>query len=265
MRILVTGAGGLVGRALVAVGRRRGLDLVGLDRAACDVRRDRERCLRAHRPDVVIFCAAWTAVDSAEEQGFAVNAQAPGEWAREVETWFLSSNFVFDGPGPHPPGETPRPLSPYARQKVAAELEVLAAGGHVVRVGSVWGPGGRTFASTLADRLRAGELVRAAPDRLVQPTWSIDLAAALLALPRGVSHLAGAGETSWYGLALAVAARVGGRVEPVRWDSLGLRAPRPRDGRLAPAELPPWWARLDQLGRGNDADIEQLVAEQLRE
>jgi dTDP-4-dehydrorhamnose reductase len=255
VRILVTGAGGLVGRALLTLGRGRRLDIVGVDREACDVCADPGPTLRAHRPDVVLFCAAWTAVDTADcAAAEAVNADAPGRWAKQVPTWFLSTNFVFDGPGPHHPDTPPDPQSPYARQKRHAERAVLEAGGHVVRVGSVWGPGGRTFASSLADRLRAGQVVRAMPDRLVQPTWSFDLADALLALPTGLSHLAAAGETSWYGLALAVAARVGGTVAPIPSSRLGLSAPRPRDGRLAPATLPAWWDRLDMLCLPSDHD-----------
>ena len=246
MRVLVVGAGGLIGAALVRAGSPQGW--LGLDRGACDVTSaaDREAALRLHRPDAVVFAAAFTDVDGAARNpaSIAVNAEAPAAWARQVETWFLSSNFVFDGPGPHGPAAVPRPGSVYARQKVAAEQAVLAAGGHVARVGWVFGPDGRTFASTVADRLTRGETVRAIHDVLVQPTRADDVAAALLALPRGITHLAGAGETSWYGFALAVHARLGrGRVEPVRAATLGL-GPRPRDGRLAPATLPPWWARL---------------------
>jgi dTDP-4-dehydrorhamnose reductase len=246
VRVLVVGAGGLIGSALVRAGRAAGW--VGLDRAACDVTdaAAREAALARYRPDAVVFAAAFTDVDGAarDPRSEAVNAVAPGEWARRVETWFLSSNFVFDGPGPHAPEEAPRPGSVYARQKVAAESAVRAAGGHVVRVGWVYGPGGRTFASTVRARLAAGETVRAIADVLVQPTHADDVAAAMLALPRGVAHLAGAAETSWYGFALAVRARVGrGAVVPVRSAELGL-GPRPRDARLAPATLPGWGERL---------------------
>ena len=112
----------------------------------------------------------------------------------------------------------------------------------MIRVGWVVGPGGRTFASTLAARLRAGETVGAVADIVVQPTWSEDLAEAILELPEGVTHRIGAGETSWYGFALGVRARVGsGAVVPVRQTDLALTDPRPRDGRLTPATLRPWW------------------------
>lgn len=252
MRILVTGGGGLVGTALHARAPESGHEIVLLPRAACDVTDPaaRAEALRRHRPDAVLFCAARTDVDGCADDpaAEAVNVEAPAAWAREVETWFLSSNFVLDGEGPHPPSAAPAPRGVYAGQKARAEAAVLAAGGHVARVGWVYGPNGRTFASTLVRRLRAGERVRAIHDVLVQPTYSLDLAEALLALPRGVSHHAGAADVSWYGFALAVWARVGaGRVEPVALAELGLREPRPRDARLAPARLAPWWARIDAL------------------
>lgn len=245
MRILVVGAGGLIGRAVTRVAPAPGVEVIGLDRAACDVTdpHARRRVLTHHRPDAVLFCAAFTHVDGAAENpaSAAVNSAAPAAWAQEAETWFLSSNYVFDGPGPHLPTEAPRPGSVYARQKVAAEEAVIAAGGHVVRVGWVYGPGGRTFASTLGARLLAGERVRAIYDVVVQPTLADDLAAALLTLPRGITHLMGRDTTTWYGFALAVSARIGsGSVAPVRAEELGL-GPRPRDARLAPSDLPGCW------------------------
>ena len=273
--MLVLGAGGLVGRAVLRAagavrapgaavgaavqGEAAGHTWIGVDRAACDVTDPAARAaaLAAHRPDAVLFCAGFTDVDAAAHHpaAEAVNVHAPAAWAREVETWFLSSNFVFSGPGPHGPAEAPRPESAYGRQKVAAEEAVLAAGGHVVRVGWVYGPGGRTFASALEARLRAGERVRAIHDLVVQPTHADDLARALLPLPRGVTHLMGRDETTWYGYAVAIQAEIGrGAVEPVRAADLGL-GPRPRDGRLAPADLPGCWSRNCLRAGTTDRDV----------
>lgn len=252
MRILIPGAAGLVGTALRARAAASGHTCVFLERPECDVTDPwaRSEALRRHRPDAVLFCAARTAVDACatDPSSEAVNVTAPAAWAAEVETWLLSSNFVFDGPGPHTPDSPPRPTGVYANQKARAEASVLAAGGHVARVGWVYGPGGRTFGSTLAARLRAGEAVRAVYDVRVQPTWSLDLADALYTMPRGVVHHAGRGEASWYAFALAVWARVGsGMVVPVRLAELGLTEARPRDARLAPATLPAWWERVGEV------------------
>lgn len=252
MRILLTGAEGLVGRAVLARAGRRGVDVVGLSRAACDVTdaTARDAALARWRPDAVLFCAAATDVDrcATDRRSRAVNVEAPAAWADRAPTLYLSSNFVFGGWGPHGPGGAPSPQGVYAAQKAEAEARVLAAGGAVARVGWVVGPGGRTFGSRLAARLRAGETVRAIHDLVVMPTWSEDLADALLDLPWGLTHHLGAGETSWYAFALAVQARVGtGHVAPVRLAELGLPEPRPRDGRMSPATLRPWWAWIDEL------------------
>ncbi len=248
MRVLVVGAGGLIGRALLRAATKAGVEAVGLTRDQCDVTdvTAMGQALDEYLPDATIFCAAFTNVDGAagDTRSRAVNVEAPVAWARVTPTWFLSSNFVFGGSGPHAPEGAPSPGSVYARQKVEAEGGVLAAGGHLVRVGWVFGPGGKTFASTVAGRLRQGERVRAIYDVVVQPTHCDDVASALLELPRGITHLAGAGQTSWYGFACAVRARLAsGSVEPARMGELGL-GPRPRDARLSPATLPPWWERL---------------------
>lgn len=265
MRILVTGAGGLVGSALRArAGMVPGHTFLFLDRAACDVTDPsaRRHALHTLRPDAVLFCAAFTRVDAtvSDPRSHDINVTAPAAWAAEVPVWFLSSNFVFYHPGPHGTDSVPSPQGVYANQKVAAERAVFAAGGHVIRVGWVYGPGGNTFASRLVERLRSGATVDAIADVIVQPTYSVDLAEALLrgvdgfaAQPGGVTHLIGAGECSWYAMALAVQARLRARgervgaVRPVRLAELSLAEPRPRDGRLSPATLAPWWERVETL------------------
>ncbi len=247
--MLVTGGEGLVGRAIVGRAAAHGVTVFAPGRAECDVTRDPEPTLARLRPDVVLFCAAFTDVDRTTAEHEAVNVRAPARWAAVAPTVFLSSNFVLDGPGPHPPSARRVAGGTYVNQKIEAEDRVLASGGRVARVGWVYGPGGRTFASRLVARLRADEPVSAIVDVLVQPTWAPDLADALLRVPNApISHHIGGEETSWYAVALAVQARVGrGRVLPVRLDALGLSAPRPRDARLTPAALPGWHTRLEDL------------------
>lgn len=232
MTILVTGGDGLVGRALAARGA------LAFGRSELDVtdERRRDEVLAAHQPDAVVFCAAQTNVDrcASDPLAHAVNVVAPGAWARLVPTWFVSSNFVFSGPGPHAPDDPRAPVNAYGRQKAAAEDAVLAAGGHVIRTGWVYGTGGRGFASTLPDRPGPW---RAVHDWPVQPTYADDLAGALLGLPRGVTHLIGAEETTWAGFAAELARLIGGTVEPAALAELGL-GPRPADARLTPATLP---------------------------
>jgi dTDP-4-dehydrorhamnose reductase len=242
VKILVTGAGGLVGRALVRRGAR------GLTRRALDVTdaAATARILAAEAPDAVIFCAALADVDAcaSDPRARAVNVEAPAAWARRVPTWLVSTNYVFDGPGPHAPGAPRRPVNAYGRQKAEAEDAVLAAGGHVVRTGWVFGPGGRNFPSRIFSLLRAGP-VTALAGWPVQPTWVDDLAARLLALPQGVSHAISGEETTWLDFALAARDLLGeGEVRAAGALPVG---PRPSDARLAGADLPGWSGRLPLL------------------
>ncbi len=250
-RLLVLGSTGLVGSHVVALG------VPGLDRRACDVTSaaDRARVLRAHQPEAVIYCAAFASVDGCESdpESWAVNCHAPAAWAREVPFWYVSTNYVFSGPGPHAPGSPTKPVQAYGRQKVQAEQAVLEAGGHVVRTGWVFGVGGRNFLSSLPTLLRAGP-VRSYGGVPIQPTWAGDLARRLLELPRGLSHAVGREETTFAGAARTVAAAMGleERVVEVPGPAGELAAARPRDARMMPADLPGWserWKELLQGGR----------------
>jgi len=201
------------------------------------------------RPDGVIFCAAVTDVDrcAQDAQAHAVNVAAPRWWAAQVPVLLVSTNYVFSGPGPHGPDQTPDPVNAYGRQKAEAEEAVLAAGGSVVRTGWLYGAGGRNFPSTMGQALRAGP-VQAIEDWPVQPTWADDLAEHLLTWPQGISHAVGRDSGTWVQVATRVAEHLGlqDRVRPTPLAALGL-GPRPQDARLAPALLPGWRTRLDQL------------------
>lgn len=243
MRVWVNGANGSLGRALVARG------LPGWTRAQLDVTdlAAVDRALEATQPDAVIFCAAISEVDRCENDplGRAVNTEAAIAWARRVPTWYVSTNYVFGGPGPHAPGDPTTPVNAYGRLKAEAEEGVLAAGGHVVRVGWLCGEGGKGFGSTLAARLAVGP-VRALRGWPVQPTDVVDLAAEMEALPKGISHMIGREDTTWAEVARAVAARMGVPERVIEVDGLDL-GPRPADARLCPATLPGWSERVERL------------------
>ncbi len=243
MKILVTGAGGMLGSALVASGA------VGYPRRFLDVTKPAVAAavLAEERPDALLFCAAQARVDACDERSEAVNVLAPAWFAQRVPTWLVSTNYVFDGPGPHRPQDARTPCNPYGEQKARAEDAVLAAGGHVVRTGWLFARGGRNFPSSLPARLSRGP-VQALEGWPVQPTWAPDLADLLLTLPTGVTHAIGSAETTWADFARHLAGLMGlstQRVQGVqRLQGLG---PRPSDARLTPATLPPWQARIQEL------------------
>jgi dTDP-4-dehydrorhamnose reductase len=250
MRAIVLGAKGTLGQALtshlpvhgVEVARAVGRDQGDITDAA------RVRALLAEvRPEVVFNAAAYTDVDGAETQGdlsYQANALGPEILARAcdeagVKLVHYSTDFVFDGEWERPYDEfdPPSPQGVYARSKLAGERLVQAATrrAFVVRVGCLYGRGGRNFPSTILRRLRAGETVRADRDRIGSPTWVIPVAAVSAALARtehyGLYHCTANGETSWAAYARFLADELGlpeDRVQALPTSALSLRAARPR-------------------------------------
>jgi dTDP-4-dehydrorhamnose reductase len=247
---VVFGASGTLGQALMRALPQAGYEVrAGLDRAGCDVRD--AAAVRAvidrHAPAVLFNAAAYTDVDRAESEpdaAYAANALAPEALARAAEAAgaalvHYSTDFVFDGERERPYDEfdPPSPQGLYARSKVAGEQLAAAATRrlYVLRVGCLYGRGGRNFPSTILRRLRAGETVRADRDRLGSPTWVMEVAQVSAALARsghyGLYHCTSAGETSWADFARFMAAELGlpdERVVPLPTSALPMKAPRPR-------------------------------------
>jgi dTDP-4-dehydrorhamnose reductase len=249
-RWLVTGAGGMLGRDLIALLSRGGEPVTGLDRAALDVTDAAAvaRTLASARPDVIVNCAAWTAVDDAEaheEQALAVNgggaaslaAACAAGGARLVQ---LSTDYVFAGTArqPYAEDDLPAPRSAYGRTKLAGEravLERLPEAGYVVRTAWLYGAHGPSFVRTMMTLEQQRPVVDVVDDQHGQPTWTADVAGQIVALiraaaPPGVYHATSSGQTSWFGLAQEVFRLLGadpGRVRPVPTSAMPRPAPRP--------------------------------------
>jgi dTDP-4-dehydrorhamnose reductase len=230
VRILVTGAGGMLGQDVVAAARERGWEVAGLAHAELDVT-DGDAvaaalaAARVGRGDAVVNCAAWTDVDGAESDpdgAHAVNAVGAGNVARTTAACgarlvHVSTDYVFDGEQrtPYMESDPTGPRSVYGRTKLAGEEAVTAAGGSHAIVRSSWlfGLGGRNFVATM---LRLGEErdeVSVVSDQLGCPTPTEDLARALLDLARsdaqGLFHAAGHPSCSWYDFTVEVFRRAG--------------------------------------------------------
>jgi dTDP-4-dehydrorhamnose reductase len=216
-RWLVTGAGGQLGRAALALAPEHGLTAVGLRHAELDVADAGavKRVLDELRPDVLLNCAAFTAVDRCESEpdhAERANAFAPGVLAEACRGQcllvHLSTDYVFDGTACQPiPEEAPRrPLSAYGRSKSRGEDAVRAAGGEhlIVRTQWVFGAGGN-FVRTILRAAARGAPLRVVEDQLGRPTWTHSLAhgifAAVAAGARGVLHLTNEGIASFFELA----------------------------------------------------------------
>jgi dTDP-4-dehydrorhamnose reductase len=265
MKVVVAGAGGMLGRDFVASAANAGHDVVGLERARMDVA-DADavrRRLDRERPDMVVNCAAWTDVDgaeTAEDQAFAVNGTGAGNVAaaaREVgaAVLYVSTDYVFDGEKgtPYVESDQPAPLSAYARTKLAGEEATAAANKRhfIVRSSGLFGIGGKNFVDTMLRLAADRDAVAVVTDQVGCPTFTGHLARGLVTLAengaRGVMHVAGGGRCSWNELAREVFAQAGMtcEVRPAKTEDMGRPAPRPAFSvlgteRADAIRLPPW-------------------------
>ncbi|HEU0029937.1 MAG TPA: dTDP-4-dehydrorhamnose reductase [Kofleriaceae bacterium] len=221
MKVLVTGGRGQLGRSLLRVGTRRGDVVHALGSDVLDVTRREQiaEALLVYRPDVVIHAAAFTAVDRAEierERAFAINHAGAANVASacadaDMPLLHVSTDYVFDGSATRPYREDDpvAPINVYGASKAGGERDVIAAGGVVVRTAWLFGAGGPSFVHAILARARVDRELRVVADQRGCPTWSDDLAEALLRLARepareSVYHACGAEPTTWYGLASAI-------------------------------------------------------------
>jgi len=227
MRWLVTGAHGMLGTDLVALLRSRGEDVTAASRASLDLTSADAISGAVSGHDVVVNCAAWTAVDDAEDQedaALAVNAEAPRLLARAAATAGarlvqVSTDYVFDGAATTPYAEDAphSPVSAYGRTKAAGETAVREEHprGHlVVRTAWLYGAHGGSFPKTIARLARERGEVKVVDDQVGQPTWTADVAATIAALvhadaPAGTYHATSSGRCSWYEFAQQVVVAAG--------------------------------------------------------
>ncbi|MGI8559397.1 MAG: dTDP-4-dehydrorhamnose reductase [Solirubrobacteraceae bacterium] len=243
MRVLVTGAGGMLGRDVVEVARRAGHDTVGLTRAELDVSEpDAVRnAVAGAAPEVIVNCAAWTDVDGAEDAeqaALAVNRGGAAHLARSGPALIhVSTDYVFDGQAkrPYVESDPTAPSSAYGRTKLAGEVEVLRAGHGVVRTAWLFGAGGRNFAATMLQLASRRDSVQVVSDQIGCPTYTGHLAPALVTLAErrstGLHHLAGSGQCSWMEFAREIFAQAGIACEVLPASSEQMARPAPR---------PPW-------------------------
>jgi len=248
VRVLVTGAGGQLGRDVVAVCEAAGDDVVAADRSALDVG-DRDAVFQAIttlEPDAVLHVGAWTAVDACEsdpDRAYRVNALGTrwvADAARRVGAYlsYVSTDYVFDGTKatPYVEWDATNPQSVYGRSKLGGEHEVLAhaPGASIVRTSWVCGEHGHNMVKTvlaLADRPELAFV----DDQRGCPTFTADLAVALrrLAASRigGTFHVTNQGAVSWYELVrdiLELSGHDPAKVRPISTADLDPPRPAPR-------------------------------------
>ena len=272
MRLLIAGAGGMLGQDVRRAGERAGHEILGLSHQELDITDALavEELLAQLKPDAVLNCAAWTDVDGAESQpaaALAVNGAGAGNVARAAATVgarviHISTDYVFAGEPPldragaaraYVESDATGPLSVYGQSKLEGERQVLDASPRhcVVRSSWLFGLGGRNFADTMLALARERDAVQVVSDQFGCPTWTGHLAPALLGLLEraltGVVHLAGSGVVSWNGFAAEIfrQAELDCRVEGASSEQSKRPAPRPAWSALESERedvlpLPPW-------------------------
>jgi len=272
MKVLLTGAGGQLGKELSRLLPERGHETIPLARADLDITDSRfvTRTIEEHAPDLVVNAAAFTGVDAAEteiETAYTVNALGTRNLAVACERGgcdllHAGTNYVFDGTldRPYEPFDPPNPLSVYGRTKLAGDEYVmrLCRRWYVVRTAGVYGEGGN-FVRTMLRLAGERDEVRVKNDEYVSPTYARDLASGIIQIVEageyGVYHLTNSGSCSWYEFALEIMRLSGAevRVTPVPSAGFPLPAPRPANGVLSDLGSPrlrPWHeALLEYLDR----------------
>lgn len=281
-RILLTGAGGQLGIDVTRAAAEgpHDVDLIAVTRADVDVTDQGavESTLDSLRPDVVIHAAAYTAVDKCESNS-ALAFHVNGDGTRHVvataeaigaRVIYISTDYVFDGTSdtPYVESDRPNPASVYGASKLAGERAVVELGdrGLIVRTSWVCGPHGSNMVKTI---LRAAEVhptLRFVDDQIGKPTFTSDLADALLLLATrddsGIMHVTNEGIVSWFEFCQAVLAAAGldpGRVEPCATHELQPPRPAPRPANSVLANT-----RFGELGLSLLRDFREPLTETCR-
>lgn len=282
MRVLVTGAKGQLGTDLMNELAKRGMDGIGVDIEEMDIT-DAEACRRvilSEKPDAVIHCAAYTAVDAAEDNvelcrrinGAGTRNVAAACREADVKMMYISTDYVFNGTGTRPwePDDHREPLNVYGLTKYEGEIaiEELLEKYFTVRIAWVFGLAGKNFIKTM---LRLGEergAVSVVDDQVGSPTYTYDLARLLVDMIQtdryGRYHATNEGICSWYEFAKEIFSQAGMdqvTVTPVSSAEFAAKARRPENSRMSKAKLtengfdllPPWQDALSRylkaLGR----------------
>lgn len=260
--IAVTGAGGQLGITMLSALRRRGILGLGFDRHELNIA-DQNAVIQKLRPgvfDCIINCAAYTAVDDAEDHSrdaIAVNAAAPKYLTDTgIPIMHISTDYVFDGRArqPYEVDSQTAPLSVYGRSKQMGEAALLTskACGCIIRTSRLYSPtaGTRSFFQTMLQLLSERQSLGVVSDQFSAPTLAEDLADALVELylqgahlrSMQVLHFTNTGETSWLGFASAIQERIGTtcKLEAIPAVQYPAKARRPHYSVLSLQSLQAW-------------------------
>ncbi len=218
MKVLVTGAKGMLGQDLCPVFEDNGLYVIPAGRDELDVTdyNCAKNAIEHIMPQIIVHLAAYTNVDKAEddfENALKINrdgAQNIAKISKEIGAImiYVSTDYVFDGNknSPYLSSDAVNPLNKYGTSKLAGEKAVAenADKYYVVRTSWLYGQGGKNFVDTMIDLASKNDTLKVVDDQTGRPTYTVDLAMGILGIigkPYGIYHVSNEGETSWYGFA----------------------------------------------------------------
>jgi len=255
MKVLILGASGLLGQALVR--EWSGDDIVGLSSRDLDIRdADRvQQIVDKIRPHWIVLAAAYTDVDGCEthpDLAFSVNRDGAVNVAQaarktDAKLLFLSSDYVFDGKktSPYEVTDARNPQSVYGRSKAEAEVRLLDVLPEccIARTSWLFGMGGKCFPDTILKLAAGRPVLDVVNDQIGCPTYSVDLAQAIIQLCRrgagGIVHVTNDGSCSWFEFAQSIVRGAGltTEIKPVSSRQMARPAPRPAYSVLSPERL----------------------------
>lgn len=256
MKVFVTGVRGQLGHDVVKELEKRGIEAVGVDIQEMDITDEESvsRVILGEAPDAVIHCAAYTAVDAAEENVDLcrrVNADGPRYIAKvcrdlDIKMIYIT-DYVFSGQGERPwePEDEKAPQSVYGQTKYEGELAVqeLLEKYFIVRIAWVFGVNGKNFVRTMLKLSENHDVITVVNDQFGSPTYTYDLARLLVDMvltdKYGVYHATNEGICSWYDFACAIFEEAGipMTVKPVSTAEYGAKASRPANSRMSKDKL----------------------------
>ncbi|MCR1960613.1 dTDP-4-dehydrorhamnose reductase [Thomasclavelia cocleata] len=273
MKLLVTGVKGQLGHDIVNECKKRNIEAIGVDVEEMDITDSKkvEEIIKSGNYDAIVHCAAWTAVDKAEDEVEActkVNVDGTKNIAKvckelDIPIMYFSTDYVFDGQGDQPWNEYDKrnPLNVYGQTKYEGELAVEALEKHfIVRIAWVFGVNGNNFIKTMLRLGKERGAVSVVNDQIGSPTYTYDLSKLavdmILTDKYGTYHATNEGLCSWYEFACEIfkQAKMDVEVTPVDSNAFPAKAKRPSNSRMSKEmldkngfkRLPTW---QDALGR----------------
>lgn len=257
MKVLVTGASGQLGYDVIKRLEKLNIECLGTDRNTLDITNKEQvrSVILNYRPNVVVHCAAYTAVDKAEDdRDICYNINVLGtkyiaDICKEIDAKmvYISTDYVFDGEGDTPfnVDDKPNPINYYGQTKYEGELEVqkIVEAYFIVRISWVFGVNGNNFVKTMLKLGRERDEISVVADQIGSPTYTYDLAELLIEMIKtdkyGIYHVTNEGFCSWYEFACEIFKQAGIDiiVNPIKTEEYPTRAKRPKNSKLSKDKL----------------------------